>query len=262
MITVECAHCSNQCTGKITLSVHLGSQRINQLASPWSFCNESCREQWFNAATSDDLFAVDRHPREHYKALWNKLAMLRDLAPIAIDVALASYGDSITAASWAPMVGIGSLECELGKRAGDDLPLNVIGRILNILLGIVRIEYPRSVPAQVRYRRGNIVPVLVEQSPPSEQEQRVLDAIDEYTNATSAHLHDEDGATVATVLHHDGGDAVLRIDTECSPGTTILAGTPVLQHGFEHPRHINLWWRGEMAAVPLNLPTYEDEALQ
>lgn len=137
MVLINCTHCGTGCDGLLTLSVHLCSLRVNQMASPWSFCSEKCRATWFETATEEHLFAVDH--------------------------------------------------------IHDDVPQE---------------EWPLN-------------------------------------------LHIHDGAVVLSVIHHDGGEGRFTIDIPTSQAPTIIAGTPVEFHSFEHPHHVNQWWTGLLAHEPM-----------
>lgn len=144
MAIVACKHCGSDCDGRTTLAVHLCSLRVNQLALPWSFCNEDCRDAWFETPTDEHLFHVAAIPE-----------------------------------------------------------------------GLPREEWTLG-------------------------------------------LHEHDGETIATVIHHDGGDDRFGISIPGAPADTIICGTPVAQHRFDHPHHINAWWCGEEQADPLPLPTEKE----
>ena len=98
-MTTTCKQCAKDCSGQITLAVHLCSLRVNQLATPWSFCSEDCRLAWFDTDTNEDLFAVAAIPADQQIEDWPLDLHDQDgetvLTVICHDASTARFGVSI-----------------------------------------------------------------------------------------------------------------------------------------------------------------------
>lgn len=67
-------------------------------------------------------------------------------------------------------------------------------------------------------------------------------------------LHDQDGPTMLAVIHHEGGGERCAIAIPSAPAPSIHPGRFSEVHEFQHPHHINAWWRGDLDHAPLGSP--------